>query len=125
LSGQLRDLMAKGVSPEKRLEMQKDLKDLKEVAHMVSLQPQYFEASDSADRLAEVVLKLEREVYGTVRPRQLAHREVHLRVGQPMDLSQYLERYHTDPHVLRHELSEQLRETIQKLIDEIAGVGRE
>jgi hypothetical protein len=122
LSGQLRDMMAKGVSAEKRAQMQKDLNDLKEVGHMVSLQPQYFEASDSADRLAEVVLKLEREVYGITRPRQLAHREVHLRVGTPLDLSQYIERYERDPHVLRHELSEQLRGTIQKLIDEIAGI---
>ena len=49
-------------------------------------QPQYVDLDPSQERLAETVLKLEREVYGIKRPRQLARRDVFLRIGEPIDL---------------------------------------
>ena len=57
---------------------------------MGSWQPQYSDLDPSQERLAEMVLKLEREVYGTNRPRQLARRDVFLRIGEPIDLGRFV-----------------------------------
>jgi cytochrome c peroxidase len=54
---------------------------------MGSWQPEYTDVDPSQERLAEMVLKLEREVYRTKRPRQLAKRDLSLRVGEPIDVS--------------------------------------
>ena len=73
----------------------------------------------SQERLAEMVLKLEREVYGIKRPRQLANRDVFLRIGEPIDLGRLVPSYLLDPHAVRHQIAEQLREVIQALINAI------
>ena len=57
---------------------------------MGSWQPQYVDLDPSQERLAEMVLKLEREVYGIKRPRQLARRDVFLRIGEPIDLGRFV-----------------------------------
>ena len=66
-----------------------------------------------------MVLKLEREVYGTSRPRQLAKRDVFVRIGDPIDLGQFVPCYLQDPHAVRHRVAEQLRDVIQDLINAI------
>ncbi len=73
---------------ESRAEFRIDLAGLKRVAQMGSWQPQYVDLDPSQERLAETVLKLEREVYGIKRPHQLANRDVFLRIGDPIDLGQ-------------------------------------
>ena len=59
---------------------------LERIAQMGSWQPHYVDLDPSQERLAEMVLKLEREVYGSKRPHQLANRDVFLRIGDPIDL---------------------------------------
>ena len=66
-----------------------------------------------------MVLKLEREVYGTSRPRQLAKRDVFLRIGDPIDLGRFVPCYFQDPQAVRRRVEEQLRDMIQNLIDAI------
>ena len=80
---------------------------------MASWQPEYWQESMSNERLAEVVLKLEREIYRIKRPAQLARREVHLRVATPIKLTDFLDEYQKDSHAMRHGLTDQLRQTIQ------------
>jgi 1-acyl-sn-glycerol-3-phosphate acyltransferase len=118
LSAHVRELLSQKPGPELEAAYHHDLTALKEVAHMVSWQPQYLETDDSADRLAEMVLKLERELYGVKRPPQLAKRNVFLRVGQPLDLSGFLHQYHEDAYTVRRTVTEQLRTAIQTLIDQ-------
>ena len=59
-------------------------------------QPQYTDVDPSQERLAETVIKLEREVYRTKRPRQLARRDLFLRIGEPIDVSRYVPDYLRD-----------------------------
>jgi hypothetical protein len=105
-----------------RARIHNDLAGLKGVAHMGSWQPRYVDVDPSQERLAEMVLKLEREVYRTGRPRQLARREVFLRVGEPIDLGRSVPDYLRDAHAVRHRIAEQLRDAIQALINAMASV---
>jgi 1-acyl-sn-glycerol-3-phosphate acyltransferase len=121
LSSHLRSLLRHGgeYSDERREGFRLDLTVLKHVAQMGSWQPSYVDLDPSQERLAEMVLKLEREVYGIKRPRQLANRDVFLRIGEPIDLGQFVSSYLDDPHAVRHAVAEKLRAVIQALIDSI------
>ena len=86
---------------------------------MGSWQPKYVDLDPSQERLAEMVLKLEREVYGIKRPRQLANRDVFLKIGEPIDLGRFVDAYLEDAQAARHRVAEQLRDVIQALINDI------
>jgi hypothetical protein len=86
-------------------------------------QPQYTDEDPSQERLAEMVIKLEREVYQTKRPKQLARRDLSLRIGEPIDLSRYIPDYLRDAQVVRRSLAEQLRDKIQHLLEPAAPTG--
>lgn len=103
-----------------RAQFNKDLADLKRVARMGSWQPRYLDVDPSQDRLAETVLKMEREVYGIKRLHQLAPRDVFLRIGSPIDLGHFAPAYLQDAWAVRHEVAGQLRDGIQALINTIA-----
>ncbi len=116
LSAHLRERLSQTQSCEHRVEYREDLVKMKELQHLVSLRPEYVEANPSQERLAELLIKLEREVLGVLRPVQLGRREVHVKVGEPVNMKSYLPKYLEDPHALRHELAEDLREKIQSFI---------
>jgi 1-acyl-sn-glycerol-3-phosphate acyltransferase len=121
LGSRLREMLRQGpqFSAESRTRFRLDLAGLNRVARMGSWQPQYVDLDPSQERLAEMVLKLEREVYGIKRPRQLANRDVFLRIGEPIDLGPHVVPYHRDAQAVRHEIAERLRDEIQALIDAI------
>jgi len=119
LSAHVRKIMADGSSGEHHSILEKDLSQLKEVSQMASWQPEYWETATSMDRLAEIVLKLEREIFKIKRPPQLAKRTVFVRIGEPVDLATFIPEFDANPHSLRHSLAEQLRTTIQHMIDGI------
>lgn len=100
-----------------RAQIVEDLDDVKRVAQTEGWQPQYMDPDPSQERLAETLLKLEREVYSTGRPRQLARRDVLVRIGRPIDLGRSLPAYRDDAHGVRHRIAEELRERIQDLLD--------
>lgn len=122
LSSYLRNLLPrKGrFGAASRAQVRTDLAALTSVVQMGSWQPQYTDVDPSQERLAEMVLKLEREVYQTNRPRQLAKRDIVLRIGEPIDLSRFLPAYLQDARAVRNGIAEQLRDRIQALIDTIA-----
>ena len=99
-----------------------DLASLKRIVQMGSWQPQYVDLDPSQERLAEMVLKLEREVYQIQRPRQLANRGVFLRIGEPIDLGRFVSDYLKDAQSVRHGVAEQLRDQIQALINTMTAV---
>ncbi len=121
LSSFLRNLLrqSRNYSDQSRARLRNDLAALKRVAHMGSWQPHYVDLDPSQERLAEMVLKLEREVYGTSRPRQLAKRDVFLRIGDPIDLGRLVPCYLQDPQSVRRRVAEELRDVIQNLIEAI------
>jgi len=105
------------VSSETRIQLQKDIKDLKETIQMAGWQPQYIELAPSEERLAETVMKLEREVFKLKTPHPLGNRDCLVRIGLPLDLGRYVEPYQKDPSTLSHQLAEELRHSIQLLIE--------
>ncbi len=119
LSSYLRGLLARrGPSGgEGREQARTDLASLESVAQMGGWQPQYTDVDPSQERLAEMVIKLEREVYQTKRPRQLARRDLTLRIGEPIDLSRFISDYLRDARAVRRSVAEQLRDMIQGLIE--------
>jgi 1-acyl-sn-glycerol-3-phosphate acyltransferase len=123
LSSCLRNVLRQGrrYSDKRRADFRADLAALEHVAQMGSWQPKYVDVVASQERLAEMVLKLEREVYGIKRPRQLANRDVFLKFGDPIDLGRFPPSYLEDAQDVRHGVAEQLRAVIQALIDTIVG----
>ena len=119
LSSYVRGLLGQGkhYTEESRGGFRIDLAGLKRVAQMGSWQPRYVDLNPSQERLAETVLKWEREVYGIKRPRQLANRDVVLRIGDPIDLGPFIPAYLQDAQAVRHGVALQLRDVIQALID--------
>jgi hypothetical protein len=122
LSSYLRNLLKQGgrSSGKSQAQLRNDLAASERVAQMGSWQPQYVDLDPSQERLAETVLKLEREVYQIQRPRSLANRDVFLRIGDPIDLGPFIPAYLQDAQAVRHRVAEQLRDQIQALIDTIA-----
>ncbi len=121
LSSYVRNLLRQGrrSSAATRAGFLDDLAALGHVSQMGSWQPQYVDVDPTQERLAEMVLKLEREVYGIKRPRRLANREAFLRIGDPIDLGGFVPSYFEEPQVVRHRVAEHLRDVIQVLINAI------
>ncbi len=119
LSSYLRELLTLRVrvGDASRGQVRRDLETTESVGKMGSWQPEYTDVDPSQERLAEMVLKLEREVYRTKRPRQLARRDLSLRIGEPIDVSHVLADYLRDAGAVRHEVAERLRDRIQALIE--------
>jgi 1-acyl-sn-glycerol-3-phosphate acyltransferase len=119
LGSYLRDLLTRRgrVGDASRAQVRRDLATSESVGRMGSWQPEYMGMAPSQERLAETVLKLEREVYRTKRPRQLAERDLTLRVGEPIDVSRFLPDYLRDARAVRRDVAERLRDRIQALIE--------
>ncbi|MBK9145050.1 MAG: 1-acyl-sn-glycerol-3-phosphate acyltransferase [Candidatus Melainabacteria bacterium] len=100
-----------------REELAHELSDLEEVAQLTSWRPYYYEGDVSADRLAEAVMKLERELYKIKRPRQLSRRDVHIKVAEPIDLGKLADDYRRDPRAFRHSFTTELHDNVQALVD--------
>jgi hypothetical protein len=106
-------------SQETRTQLKNNIKSLKESIQMAGWQPQYIDLAPSEERLAETVMKLEREVFKLKTPRPLGNRNAFVRIGPPLDLSSYVEPYKINPSLLAHRITEELRDNIQSLIENI------
>lgn len=95
-----------------------DLATIKGVSQMGSWQPDYLGEDPSEERLSEMLLKLEREIYGVKRVHQLARRDVFVRISDPINLRTFEHAYQEDPERVRHEITEQVRAIIQAMIDD-------
>ncbi len=121
LSAEIRDSLGQHANAKERSELLQDIKTLEEVAQLSSWDPRYYSDSGASfDRLAEAVLKLERELYRVKRPRQLASRKVFVKLAHPIDLGAFLTEYLKDPRTVRHSVTQKLQEKIQSLINELA-----
>ena len=121
----MRNLLARRGSAdgEDREQARIDLASSEGVAQMGGWQPRYTDEDASPERLAEMVLKLEREIYRTKRPRQLAPRDLFLRIGEPIELSRFTADYLRDAQEVRRSLAEQLRDKIQGLLEPVVPPG--
>jgi len=103
-------------SSETRIQITKDIKVLKKVIQMAGWQPQYIGLGPSEERLAETVMKLEREVFQLKTPHPLGDRDCLVRIGTPLDLGPYVEAYQKNPSTLARRIAEELRNSIQLLL---------
>ncbi len=97
----------------------KELEDLKMVEHLVSWRPSYYGSGNSQDRIAEALLKQERDLYKIKRPQQLANRNVYVRIAEPTNLGSFADQYQNDAHGLLSSVTKNLHDQIQTMIDEI------
>src|SRR5690606_19760388 len=125
LGSYLRGLLAPTGSPggEDREQARRDLASSENVAQMAGRQHRYTEEDRSQERLAATVIKLERQVYLTKRPRQLARRDLFRRIGEPIDLGRSIPDYLRDAQAFRRSLAERLRDEIQRLLEPAASTG--
>ena len=119
LGAELRENLAEQTDIKEKTAIEDDIETLREVAQLASWHPHYYESTNSNDRLAEVVLKLERELYRVKRPEQLADRKVFVKLAEPVDLGIYVDEYLEDAHAVRHKVTEKLQSKIQGMLDEL------
>jgi len=119
LQAAIRADLLKQSTTENKLELEQELRSLEEVAQLCSWRPSYWAESDSYDRIAEGLLKMERELYRIKRPRQLSNRKVLVKLAAPIDMSRYIADYMQDPHTVRHQTTNELQQQIQTLVDSL------
>ncbi|MFA5145633.1 MAG: 1-acyl-sn-glycerol-3-phosphate acyltransferase [Candidatus Omnitrophota bacterium] len=115
----LRDQLSRNklFSSETRIGLQNSIKDLKETIQMTGWQPQYIDLTPSEERLAETIMKLEREVFKLKTPHPLGNRNAFVRIGPSLDLDPYVEPYQKNPSALAHQIAKELHDNIQLLIE--------
>jgi 1-acyl-sn-glycerol-3-phosphate acyltransferase len=121
LEAELRERMQEQADTALRAELKQDLESLKEVAQLTAWRPSYWQTSESTDRLAEAVLKTEREFFKVKRPKQLSSRYVFVKLSEPMNMGEHADEYAQDALGTRHRLTASLHDRIQGLIDALTG----
>lgn len=119
LSAELKEDLAVQTDIAVQKELKQDIDALKEVAQLSSWRPQYYGDDTSMDRLAEALIKLERELYRIKRPAPLTTRDVYVKLAEPVDLSAVLSEYLEDARAVRHNLTQDLHEKIQALVNQL------
>lgn len=119
LSAELKEDLAAQTDVSVKKELAKDIDALREVAQLSSWRPQYYGDDTSMDRLAEALMKMERELYRIKRPAPLATRDVYVKLAQPIDLSKVVSDYLEDARAVRHRLTNDLHEQIQDLVNQL------
>lgn len=119
IEAELRNTISSVKDLAKKKDLELDLKALKEVAQLTSWHPHYYTKDPNADRLAEAVIKLEREIYKIKRPKQIATRNVSVKIAHPIDMGKHVDDYVKDPHTVRHTISERLQHEIQSLVNKL------
>lgn len=119
LSAELKEDLAVQTDIAVQKELKQDIDALKEVAQLSSWRPQYYSDDTSMDRLAEGLMKMERELYRIKRPAPLTTRDVYVKLAEPIDLSAVISDYLADARVVRHNLTQDLHEKIQALVDQL------
>jgi 1-acyl-sn-glycerol-3-phosphate acyltransferase len=122
LIAKLRERMDNGaeMTSDRQWELRRDLGALKRTVWFASWAPQYHEKNPSSERLAECVMKLEREILGNPRPKPLGRRAVRIQTGELVDLGPLMGAYVKDSKDTCRKLTDDLQITIQKLIEKKA-----
>lgn len=106
------------LTEEAKKDLRRDLEILKRTVWFAGWSPQYHMEKPSAERLAESIIKLEREILGIHRPSALGRRAVDIRAGEPILLNWFLEEYAADSKAVCRKITDYLRETVQCLVRE-------
>lgn len=99
--------------------IQRDLADLQEVEHLSAWSPRYLRGATSNDRLAESVMKLERELYKVKRPKPIPGRDILVSVSKPLNLGEFASDYEQDAKAATTHVTQVLQTLIQAMLDDI------
>jgi hypothetical protein len=102
--------------------LRRDLNDLFLAAQLYSYPGDYARAAPTVERFAEILMKFEEDVLGVEYGTPRGPRRAVLRIGQPIDVGEYL-RAAGKPRLAVQALTSELERRIQALLDEI-GPGR-
>jgi hypothetical protein len=80
----------------------------------------YVAEKPTPERFLDTLVRFEREVFNIDKPRPKAHRQAFLRVGQPVQLQEYLDAYSTDRAGTVADLVQQLQQTTQHNLDTLS-----
>ena len=106
-----------GMESAEKKELRHDLAVLKRTVWFASWAPQYHENRPSAERLAESVIKLEREILGKARPKPLGQRSVKIQTGEMIDLVRYWAEYGQDAKEACRKITSRLQQNIQSMLE--------
>lgn len=120
LGAELREQIEEQEDSRQIAELHRDLARLEEVAQLASWNSKYYEGTKSFDRMAEALMKLERELYRIKRPLQLANRKVYVKMSEPLDLGPFVDEYMRDRRAVRKMLTDRLQQQVQRLLDGLA-----
>ena len=96
-----------------------DLEAARLCARSVSFQKDYLLQNPTGERMAETLVKIEREVFGT-ETRTFGRRRAIIRVGEPLDAATCLPQYESSPEDAIDAVVVQIHETLQSQLDAIA-----
>jgi 1-acyl-sn-glycerol-3-phosphate acyltransferase len=92
-------------------------KSLARVLNFDAIYDGYVAERPTPERFLDTLTRLEREVFNIDQPAPKALRQAYLRVGQPINLKDYLADYADDRTATVKALTEQLQQTVQKNLD--------
>lgn len=120
LAAAIRDRMQDEPKPEGEslAELRKDFEALKRTVWFAGWAPQYHLENPSAERLAEGIIKLEREILGVKRPPAMGRRSVVVHAGEPVALDRFFDDYLKDSQEACRKITDHFHETIQCLVEQ-------
>ena len=102
-------------TPEQIVEYRKDLKRLFTAKQLYTYPGQYLRERATQDRIAETIIKLEKDVLGKTAVR--GRRNVAITFGDPVNMAGYLDAYAKDARQTVSEVTEQLERVIAGLLE--------
>lgn len=92
--------------------------DLERLINFISISDGYVAEEQSPERFLEVIIRLEREVFGTSKMR--GPRVASLRVGEPKNLREYYDTYKAERRKTVEQITLQLETEVQDLVKGIS-----
>jgi len=95
--------------------------DLRRVTNWIAAQDNYVRAKPNHERMAEILVRLEREVFG--KHKLSGKLKAGIKIGEPIDLGDHYQDYKKNKKMVVAELTRQLESSVRSLLDGTDEVG--
>jgi hypothetical protein len=89
--------------------------DLRRVTNWIAAQDNYVRAKPNNERMAEILVRLEREVFG--KEKFSGKRKAVIKIGDPIDLGDHYQAYKKNKKTVVAELTHQMENSVRSLLD--------
>ena len=103
---------------EARNHMQPALHELDRLSNWIAVYDGYVASNPSPERMVHLLVRMEKEVLGSVQIR--GRQKAHVRLGNPISLAEFEVEYSNDKRATVASVTEQVEESVQALLDELA-----